>query len=640
MRSTVLSRRDPSTPPRTARARSTTLRPTTTRNAQASSAGPTTSSAPWPPGPRWRRSRASTSTGWSLGTIVNGQQLIEAGAETGISTNCADIPEAAARTSGPAPHALYFAYQQTDTPGEYEALEACYDASGNMVALFRWHLVDCGADPLDEHAAEWTCSPPAPAPAPDWVLFLDWDDVGRLSRVEKVTHDSAGDAVIRNVYDASDTRVIRLDEVSTEGSGQATLYISAGYEVRDATVQTDGTYLGGEETKYVFAGDQRVARVVEQTTSGPWPNPPGEPYVFHTLTNHLGSASVTFNAVPDEGDDIVVAQTQLPYGSEDARVESPTYGGWRVDYDFTDKEEDPDVGLMYFGARFYAPALGRWVSADAHWFHVFDGDPNVYRYSLNSPILLVDRDGLDPHPPSLLYIALRTSGEVIAQWSLETLSFGMASEIQRFQKVAVRYSKSKSISQKTVSVSRAIPIIDRVLQYQEDAQEDIRLAREGKAADRSSLHADRAFRVAVLTEIHGRNIEADEWSRILTEMGAERATKAALVLVSLGIARATYGGKAPGGSGANIRGTGSAATAAGEGIAAEGAALRPYGGPGGGHHVPAKSAFAGAPGYAPNAALAIPNAELARLGVSHSAVTGAQMTGYRALITTPAMAGR
>lgn len=64
--------------------------------------------------------------------------------------------------------------------------------------------------------------------------------------------------------------------------------------------------------------------------------------------------------------------------------------------------------------------------------------------------------------------------------------------------------------------------------------------------------------------------------------------------------------------------------------APKGADLRPYGGPGGGHDVPAKKAFEGAPGYNLNEALAIPNAELARLNVSHSAITGAQMSGYRA----------
>jgi hypothetical protein len=62
------------------------------------------------------------------------------------------------------------------------------------------------------------------------------------------------------------------------------------------------------------------------------------------------------------------------------------------------------------------------------------------------------------------------------------------------------------------------------------------------------------------------------------------------------------------------------------------ATLRPYGGHGGGHHVPAKRAFEGAPGYNPNTALAIPNEELARLGVTnHFTITSAQQAGYRAL---------
>lgn len=66
------------------------------------------------------------------------------------------------------------------------------------------------------------------------------------------------------------------------------------------------------------------------------------------------------------------------------------------------------------------------------------------------------------------------------------------------------------------------------------------------------------------------------------------------------------------------------------------AELRPYGGPGGGHHLPAKSAFSGAAGYDINQALAIPNEELARLGVRHGLVTGAQMTGYKAFAETGA----
>jgi hypothetical protein len=70
---------------------------------------------------------------------------------------------------------------------------------------------------------------------------------------------------------------------------------------------------------------------------------------------------------------------------------------------------------------------------------------------------------------------------------------------------------------------------------------------------------------------------------------------------------------------------------------AEAAEMRAYGGPGGGHHVPAKGAFTGAAGYDPNAALAIPNAEMARLGVNHlRVVTPAQRALYIAYARTGA----
>jgi hypothetical protein len=68
----------------------------------------------------------------------------------------------------------------------------------------------------------------------------------------------------------------------------------------------------------------------------------------------------------------------------------------------------------------------------------------------------------------------------------------------------------------------------------------------------------------------------------------------------------------------------------------ERARLHPYGGPGGGHHVAAKSAFRGAAGYNSDDALAIPNAELVRLGVRHTAITGAQRMLYRRFSRTNA----
>ena len=77
-----------------------------------------------------------------------------------------------------------------------------------------------------------------------------------------------------------------------------------------------------------------------------------------------------------------------------------------------------------------------------------------------------------------------------------------------------------------------------------------------------------------------------------------------------------------------------AASAQANRVAGQPAALRPYGGPGGGHHIPAKKAFEGAAGYNAKAALAIPIDELERLNVMHSAITGAQKTLYRQFAKT------
>ena len=57
-----------------------------------------------------------------------------------------------------------------------------------------------------------------------------------------------------------------------------------------------------------------------------------------------------------------------------------------------------------------------------------------------------------------------------------------------------------------------------------------------------------------------------------------------------------------------------------------------------GHHVPAKKAFEGpsgyAPGYDPQKALAIPDAELKKLGIDHNQITGAQLKRYKEFATT------
>lgn len=61
---------------------------------------------------------------------------------------------------------------------------------------------------------------------------------------------------------------------------------------------------------------------------------------------------------------------------------------------FTGKEEDKETKLTYFGARYYSPAIGRWMSADPLDFKYSSHSP--YNYCLNNPIKYIDIFGMNP----------------------------------------------------------------------------------------------------------------------------------------------------------------------------------------------------------------------------------------------------
>ncbi len=60
---------------------------------------------------------------------------------------------------------------------------------------------------------------------------------------------------------------------------------------------------------------------------------------------------------------------------------------WR----FSSKRHDPETGFLYFGQRYYAADLGRWIIPDPLEFE--DG-PNLYAYVHNNPITSIDLYGL------------------------------------------------------------------------------------------------------------------------------------------------------------------------------------------------------------------------------------------------------
>src|SRR5262249_42252748 len=98
----------------------------------------------------------------------------------------------------------------------------------------------------------------------------------------------------------------------------------------------------------------------------------------------LGDHLISSNIVIDDAGHFINREEFTPYGE----TSFGSFGHKR--YRFTGKERDEENGLQYHGARYYAPWLANWTSADPAGSA--EG-VNAYRYARNNPMLFVDPDG-------------------------------------------------------------------------------------------------------------------------------------------------------------------------------------------------------------------------------------------------------
>jgi RHS repeat-associated protein len=98
-------------------------------------------------------------------------------------------------------------------------------------------------------------------------------------------------------------------------------------------------------------------------------------------------------AAPHASGELVEYATYQSYGQTDSNYRPARWGEFRETYKFGGKEEDVEVGLAYFGARYLSLGLGRWISPDPVTIHALRGDLNPYAYVAGRPLVAVDPDG-------------------------------------------------------------------------------------------------------------------------------------------------------------------------------------------------------------------------------------------------------
>ncbi len=116
-------------------------------------------------------------------------------------------------------------------------------------------------------------------------------------------------------------------------------------------------------------------------------DPDGNDGLYYLHSDHLGSASAMSDANGNQVGDIT---RYLPFGSYRSGGPNPI-----TDRGFTGQKENiADLGLYYYNARYYAPGMGRFLSADP-----LVPDPtspqsfNRYSYVENRPLVLTDPSG-------------------------------------------------------------------------------------------------------------------------------------------------------------------------------------------------------------------------------------------------------
>jgi RHS repeat-associated protein len=130
-----------------------------------------------------------------------------------------------------------------------------------------------------------------------------------------------------------------------------------------------------ETTKYYTLGGRRVA--MQRAPVGQAST------LYYLFTDHLGSTSVVYNTATGQ----VQAIRYYPWGGVRSG-EVPT------DRRFTEQRWDGTIGLYDYKARWYDPALGRFVQADPTIPDLANSQAlNRYSYTLNNPLRYVDPDG-------------------------------------------------------------------------------------------------------------------------------------------------------------------------------------------------------------------------------------------------------
>jgi len=203
---------------------------------------------------------------------------------------------------------------------------------------------------------------------------MEWDYRGNLTKT------IGGTVTTYYRYDPNGNRVRKIAH-KTGAVTEERIYIG-NYELYRKKV--GGTLNTERETTFVSDDQKRIAIV--DTRNVPTPV---EVIIRFQYENHLGSACLEL----DEDAVIISYEEYHPFGTTSYRAGRNAVETSLKRYKYVGKERDEETGLYYYGARYYAAWLCRFVSVDPLQFKYPHYTP--YQYAGNKAVSFIDLDGLE-----------------------------------------------------------------------------------------------------------------------------------------------------------------------------------------------------------------------------------------------------
>ncbi|SDU76587.1 RHS repeat domain-containing protein [Pseudomonas mediterranea] len=275
-----------------------------------------------------------------------------------------------------------------------------YDAGGNLIELR--HVRDrnhytrrYNLSATSNRLLSWNTGDSAPAVA---VAFddngnqqglgpgqeLEWNSRNQLAKVTWVRREDGPDDSERYCYDSNGLRVrkIQTTRAATVTHTRDVRYLP-GLEVHsrhNERLEVITVQAGRCSVRYLHWTEGRPAGIA------------ANPFRY-SLDDHLGSSTVELD---DEGR-LISQENYLPYGGTAwAASRSAVEADYRT-LRYSGKERDAS-GLYYYGQRYYAPWLQRWISPDPAG--AIDG-LNLYCMVGNNPLRYTDPNGHDKEDVNL-----------------------------------------------------------------------------------------------------------------------------------------------------------------------------------------------------------------------------------------------